>query len=289
MKKLHVYTLVFFMILFNHLLAQDIFINEFMSSNQLTLMDSDGDFSDWIEFFNKGNSTINLEESFISDDTLNPAKWKFPAIHIFPGKFLLIFASGKDRYDTTELHTNFKLNAEGEYLILSNPDTVMMDCMTPSEMQTDITYGRFPDGETDPLILISPTPKSANTPGAASLVVSAPAGLYTQPFKVGFSAGSNDDIIYYTLDGSLPDENSMIYSDSIQVGFMDDLPNVISEIPTTPAIMGDHFRKWSPPSGIVPKARVIRAVAIRGGIIRSPVVTNTYFIDTNFNSKYPLH
>ncbi len=65
----------------------------------------DGDFPDWIELFNSGNESINLEEYKISDDTLVLDKWAFPSIELEPDAFLVIFASGKDRYDPAELHS----------------------------------------------------------------------------------------------------------------------------------------------------------------------------------------
>ena len=43
-------------------------------------------------------------------------KWEFPNISLAGGDCLLIFASGKDVTDIAELHTNFKIDREGEYL-----------------------------------------------------------------------------------------------------------------------------------------------------------------------------
>ena len=36
-------------------------ISEFMASNDVTLTDEDGDFSDWIEIVNSGDSDASLE------------------------------------------------------------------------------------------------------------------------------------------------------------------------------------------------------------------------------------
>ena len=81
------------------LIAQNIYINEVMSSNETTIADEDGDFSDWIELYN-GDSTINLEGYGISDDRLNLKKWVFPSINLLPNEHLLLFASDKDRAGT---------------------------------------------------------------------------------------------------------------------------------------------------------------------------------------------
>ena len=76
--------------------SQSIRINEAMSSNSV-FIDEDGDTPDWFELFNYGNTPISLNNWSISDKNDNPTKWKFPNITIEPGKYLLVWASDKDR------------------------------------------------------------------------------------------------------------------------------------------------------------------------------------------------
>lgn len=68
-----------------------------MSSNELTIQDDDGDYSDWIELFNSGNKSIQLEGWGLTDNPSTPYKWVFPEYIIQPGEHLLIWASGKNR------------------------------------------------------------------------------------------------------------------------------------------------------------------------------------------------
>jgi hypothetical protein len=97
-------------------------ITEFMASNTHTLADEDGDFSDWIEIQNTSGTNVNLFNWSLTDSAGNPTKWLFPSTNIAPGSFMVIFASGKDRrIPGQELHTNFKLSADGEYLALFRP------------------------------------------------------------------------------------------------------------------------------------------------------------------------
>ena len=77
--------------------AQDIVLNEVMSSNALTLADEDGDYPDWIELFNRGSLAVNLNGWSLSDDPNDPGKWQFSDLSIAPASHLLVFASGKDR------------------------------------------------------------------------------------------------------------------------------------------------------------------------------------------------
>jgi len=79
------------------IVGQNVCINELMSSNKTIIADEDGDYSDWIELYNAGDSTINLDGYGISDDSLNLKKWVFPETILPPGTHHLIFASGKDR------------------------------------------------------------------------------------------------------------------------------------------------------------------------------------------------
>jgi hypothetical protein len=85
-------------VFFSHgLYAQSIVINEVMASNATTIADEDGDYPDWIELYNAGTETVNLEGYGLSDNYNSPFKWIFPDVNIEPGQHLLVWASGKDR------------------------------------------------------------------------------------------------------------------------------------------------------------------------------------------------
>ncbi len=96
-RKFYLFYLVLFLLMPRILVAQNICINEVMSSNGSIISDENGDFPDWIELFNSSDSSFNLEGCGISDDSLTKKKWVFPNISLLPGKHFLLFASGKDR------------------------------------------------------------------------------------------------------------------------------------------------------------------------------------------------
>ncbi|MCW1925789.1 chitobiase/beta-hexosaminidase C-terminal domain-containing protein [Luteolibacter arcticus] len=75
----------------------DVVISEFQSSNGATLLDEDGDPSDWVELYNRGSSSVNLTGWGLSDRTDDPFKWVFPAVQIAAGQRLVIWCSAKDR------------------------------------------------------------------------------------------------------------------------------------------------------------------------------------------------
>ena len=98
-------------------------ISEFMASNSTVLPDEDGDFSDWIEISNPTNNPIDLGGYHLTDDDDDPEKWTFPRISLPANSSIIVFASGKDRTDAkSPLHTDFELNAKGEYLALISKD-----------------------------------------------------------------------------------------------------------------------------------------------------------------------
>src|SRR5262245_17871907 len=79
------------------LFGQTVFLNEIMSANSRTILDENGDSSDWIELFNASAAPVNLAGWGLSDDAALPFKWTFRDTSLAPGGFLLVFASGKDR------------------------------------------------------------------------------------------------------------------------------------------------------------------------------------------------
>src|SRR5687767_13783265 len=77
--------------------AQSVAISEFMASNSQTLADEDGEFPDWIELYNSGATSVNLNGWSLTDDAAELRKWVFPSVTIAPKGFLIVFASGKNR------------------------------------------------------------------------------------------------------------------------------------------------------------------------------------------------
>ena len=95
--------------------AGQVVISEFMEKNRTTLRDEDGDFSDWIELWNRSEEAVDISGWSLSDRE-NRLGWTLPELSLQPGQRMIIFASGKDRQGD-ELHTDFSLSEdEGVYL-----------------------------------------------------------------------------------------------------------------------------------------------------------------------------
>lgn len=151
--------------------SQQVSINEIMTSNTKIIADENGDFEDWIEIYNHGTTTVNLAGFGLSDEVDNPYKWKFPSRNLGPNQYLIIWASDKNRANTSgQLHTNFKLKSGGEAIILTNSSGTKIDESPAVAIPTDKSYGRQPDGTGNWNFFNTPTPNATNT-GASNTVI----------------------------------------------------------------------------------------------------------------------
>lgn len=193
-------------------------ITEFMAANSATLKDENGDYSDWLELYNPATTNINLNGWHLTDDAEELDKWSFPSTNLTAGKYIVVFASSKNRSVTgKQLHTNFKLGAEGEYLALVRPDGATMVCeyapVFPPQY-TDISYGIGPSDER--IYFSIPTPGSNNLGGIIGVVAdtkfSVNRGLYTNAVTVAITTATTNAQIRYTLDSSTPTVTNALYS-----------------------------------------------------------------------------
>lgn len=95
-------------------------ITELMPANKSSLLDADGNFSDWIELCNVSGEACDLDGFYLSDDSDDLLKWQLPSVPLAPGERVVVFCSDKDRTGG-ELHTNFSINSAGETLYLTSP------------------------------------------------------------------------------------------------------------------------------------------------------------------------
>lgn len=117
-----------------------LYINEVSSTNFSIITDEDGDYSDYIEIYNGYDFDINLEGYHLSDKEYKIDTWTFPDVTIKSHEYLIVFASGKDKYDKY-LHTNFKLKETGEVVILVDKDNTVLSKVKFSETAYNTSYG----------------------------------------------------------------------------------------------------------------------------------------------------
>ena len=132
-----------------------------------------------------------------------------------------------------------------------------------SEVVTDITYVAQFNAQLLPLEIES----------------SHQSGFYANPFALLLST-RKDATIFYTIDASAPDENSIRYTSPIEIYDVSQNPNVYASKDGISSI--DVFIPDSP----VDKCVVIRAVAIDSAGNRSAEICQTFFTGYNFKEGY---
>lgn len=133
-------------------------INEALAKNIDSIIDTDGDRSDFCELYNQGQSALSLKGWYLSDDPGKLEKWALPDITLEPGAYLLVFLSGKDRTEG-ELHASFSLSV-GETLTLYNSADGTYDALYIPETWEGVSVGRDETGAA--VYYGMPTPGYAN-------------------------------------------------------------------------------------------------------------------------------
>lgn len=203
-------------------------ISEFMADNTQTMVDDDGDRSDWIEIHNLTSTAVNLDGWSLTNDPEALDKWRFPAVTLAANGYLLVFASEKDRRALgAPLHTNFRLSNHIEYLALVTPDGTALSelFLQNTEQLPDVAYGV--GDQSGPVMigyLQQPTPLAANGPAfpgvAGAPSISVPSRTFFKGFAVEITLPDNaskDAKIRFTTDGRIPTESSSVYSTLLSI------------------------------------------------------------------------
>jgi hypothetical protein len=130
-----------------------VLINEFVAGNTTGLKDQDGERSDWVELHNPTAAPVNLGGWSLTDDPLDPVKWRFPATNLVAGGYLVVFASGKNRATAgAELHASFRLESNGGHIALVRPDATVASAFSYPPQKNNTAYGYSVSITTNPLV-----------------------------------------------------------------------------------------------------------------------------------------
>lgn len=217
-----------------------VLVSEFMANNGTSLLDEDGEASDWVEIWNSTNATVNLGGYFLTDNSSVPNKWALPAWTLGPNKYLVVFASTKNRYPVQatagsdnagtiaqpHLHTSFGLSKNGGYFALTKNDgaggftTLTAFSGVPAQAK-DISYGSS-DSEGYVGFIDAPTPGGPNAATVGGFLSGVSfdhvRGRYSAPFNLTLSSATPGATIRYTVNGSAPGLNSgTVYTGPIPI------------------------------------------------------------------------
>jgi hypothetical protein len=238
-------------------------ITEFMADNTDGLKDEDGASSDWIELYNPNDFSTSLGGYYLTDDPKQLRGWAFPTVQLPPHAYLVLFASGKDRRNpSSELHTNFKIEAKGSYLALVQADGEVVQQFPVN----------FPTTDTFP----SQTKNVSYGFGRGGV-----AG-FMRPPTPGFTNGLTYTGVVEDTKFSL---NRGFYETNVSVAITCDTPNAIIRYTT-------NFSEPTALQGVlytgpiaITKTTVLRAAAFRDGWAPTDIDTQTYVYLSNVVSS----
>ncbi len=146
-----------------HLASAQVVINEIMAKNESFLADNAGEFDDWIEIYNAGNTAIDLANYIITDGNTS---WQILANNAaettVPSEGFILLWADKDPEQGAN-HIDFKLSSNGELLLLYMPDgTTIVDQIDFGTQNSNLSYGRILDGAATFQTFTGPTPGGSN-------------------------------------------------------------------------------------------------------------------------------
>ena len=144
-------------------------INEIMADPITGLRDDDDELCDWVELYNTTDRDISLASLGLSDNEGKPLKWRFPDNAVIPAKgYYLVLCTGKDRMDRVKNapHTNFKISAERETIILTDSQGHVLDRVMIDNLPLDCSWGRNENGQMQ--VFQTPTPSLPNNQSGAN-------------------------------------------------------------------------------------------------------------------------
>ena len=147
--------------------APELVLNEFLAKNDTINADANGEFDDWLEIYNYGDTIVQLDGFYLSDDPAEPTKFALPTGKgVEAGGYLIVWCDGEAVPDAKgDLHTSFKLDKKGEVIYLTYSDGEQIgqaDAVQWNAKQgADIAAARVPDG-TKNWVLQAPTPEASN-------------------------------------------------------------------------------------------------------------------------------
>jgi len=215
-----------FLVLFicQSLVAQTL-INEYSAANYSDYTDNYGDYEDWFELYNTGNSTQDLSGFYLSDKPNNLTKYQIPNnIVLVDNSYLRIFASGRNQSTGANIHTNFKIHQTkgNEWIILTAPDGItIIDSVFVKPCLTNHSRGRLTDGDEDWGVFTTASPSNSNNNAfekyATQPIFSVQPGFYPTNISLEITSTEENSEIYYTTDGSYPNNGSILYTGPLTI------------------------------------------------------------------------
>lgn len=264
---------------------KQVVVNEVCSNNFSLLQDENGRYSDYIELYNASDQRVSMDGCFLSDDENQLEKYPLNGVVLAPKEYYVVWLDGRDDVDAGKI--GFKISKFGDKVFLSNADAEeIIDSVEVPALTYNTGYGRVKDGEPQ-WRMMDATPGASNNEAEVLPLVelkdpvfSVESGFYDAPFELTITAGENE-VIYYTLDGSDPTAESFRYTAPVKVEDASSRENVYAaRTDLSPT------RTYVPPFK-VDKATILRAVSINErDQTASRIVSKVYFVGYDKREEY---
>ena len=177
-----------------------VLINEIMADPITGIRDDDGELCDWIELYNTTGQAISLDRLALSDNESRPLKWRFPDGAVIPAHgYYLVLCSGKDRMDTALRdvpHSNFRISAESETIILADSQGHILDRVMIDNLPEDCSWGRNDQNQFQ--VFQNATPTLPNNQAGMNQMDLNLRALNTSGVYISEVLASNNEIATYT-------------------------------------------------------------------------------------------
>ena len=266
-------------------------INEVCTVNPGTAAGESYTFEDYIELYNPSPKDISLAHLYLSDTRGNYDLGALPEDTIPSKGYYVIYAGGEEGAAPEGFHSlPFRLS-EDEILTLSygtesrngSQRFFPIDSFSIPALQPGAVYARTEDGSGKPAQM-RPSPGESNQTSTLFLDApsfSAKSGFYSDPFTLELQAPKGLSV-YYTLDGSEPTPEDLLYQEALTFSDPSPNPNVFS----TREDITTETSDYTAPKEPIDKALVVRAAAYDEAGNYSSTVTGVYFLGFDEKEGY---
>lgn len=276
------------------IISREVVITEICTQNSTCAYDENGEYgADYIELYNLTDKQINLSGYALSDSESNLQRFVFETATIEPHDTLIVWNNEdingtdcfRDDYVSKDVHNmSFALN-QGETVYLSDSRGTVIQKIFISHVNEGMVLSSTHD-ELDNFMERRPTPyfvetsymDKTNMVSIAAPEFSMPSGWYKDDFYVWLK--SNSGIVYYTLDGSEPNENSRVFDEPIHIFNRSQMDNIYSSIDNI-SLINEYL-----PDYPVDKGTVVKAISIDDYGNKSEVVSRTFFVGLDGDDAY---
>ena len=202
--------------------ASPIRINEVSAGNDIHINDH-GKKNDWVELYNTTDEPIDVAGMYLSDKQKKPQKWQItsesedgtPVSTVVPAHGTLIVWC--DQLATkSQLHSGFKLdNADGACVSIQAEDGSWADRLTYTEQPRWTTFGRFPDGSNQTMLMQQPTIDQSNRIGMTDVQTWMADGPFDEDISITLALSEGWNWTSHNLQDDVHNSRFVSYADVI--------------------------------------------------------------------------